>query len=123
MTCIDPENTKEAHHKLQNLKLSKESQLYFAFSREKSLLRPSILMENLFFQLEYIYSELYEVEKSPIVMRAEFLTEVHENDLSFIHCKYLEDKIIDSFIDKRLKIVHEIRLVHRKSRFSSKSMQ
>ena len=60
---------------------------------------------------------------SIVVMRAEFLTEAHENDLSFINCKILEDKIIDSFIDKRLKIVHELRLVHRKSRFSSKSMQ
>lgn len=123
LSCIDPENTKEVHHQLQNLKVSKESPLQFAFSREKSLLRPSILMENLFFQLEYIYSELYEVEKSPSVIKAEFLTEVYANDFSLVHCKNLEDKIINSFVDKRLKIVHELRLVHRKSRFASKSLQ
>lgn len=123
MSSIDPENTKETHHKLQNLKVSKESPLYFAFSQEKTLLRPSILMENFFFQLEFIYSELHEEAKSPMIMKAEFLTEFCANDISFIHCKNLEEKIIESFISKRLKIVHELRLVHRKSRFASKSLQ
>lgn len=121
--CVDDQNIHENYHKLQDLKLSKDNPLVSPFSQTTSSLRPSKSMEIFFFQLEFIYSELLDIAKSPEVMKTLFLNEVCGNQLSFVHCASLENEIIENFINIRLKLVHELRLVHRKSRFASKSLQ
>lgn len=123
--CIDAEHTFESYHQLQNMKSSTTNNpLVSSFSTNMDLLRPSIIMENFYFQLEYVYSELLRHDMSPVAMKTAFINEVFSGvSPSFIHCKSLEDIVVENFIDKRIKLIHEVRLVHRKSRFASKSLQ
>lgn len=121
--CIDQENVREKYHKLQNIKSSTDHPLIFKFSHNTIVLRPSKLLENLFMQLEFVYSEILQHEENSSVIKNAFMKEVESNFLIPIHCETLHEKIIQTFITKRLNISKEIRLVHRKSRFASKSLQ